>query len=72
MSIREYFQRRKAAREMIRAIYGIALNSTAVLYDCNRVKGETNRHFKKRLYRAAMKSDRVFTFVEGGGNVELH
>lgn len=72
MSIKEYFRRRKEAREMLQAIYGIALNSTAVLYDCHRVNGESNRRFKKRLFLAAMKSDMVFTFVEGNGNVELH
>ena len=72
MKIREYIRKRRAVKELSQSIYGIFLNSIGVLYDCRRVKGESSRSFKKRVLRAAMKSDRVFTFVDGGGNVEIH
>lgn len=69
MKIREYIRKRRAVKALSQSIYGISLNSIGALYDCRRVKGESNRHFRKRLLRAAMKSDRMFVF--GGGQTDV-
>ena len=71
MTISEWIRRRRAVRDLKQAAHGLTLNSIGPLYGCHRAKGESNKEYERRIMKAVMTIDKVWTFTEGSGQAEV-